>query len=169
MAAQTTFGQTDALALALVEWLETNAATFCLDITAQRRFRLIDELAALPDVDSPVQVDVFPDIEISDRQGISTAFASHYTVHLYIQQRLTSAPDGDEDVQCALLTQLRSQIIEGIKLRQFKLTNAVHVPLQDLFLVQVKNVDQKGLYDLARLLGQHVFASDTILVFRAAV
>ena len=48
-------------------------------------------------------------------------------------------------------------------------TNAVNVPSQGLYLVQVKNADKQGLYDLARLLGQHVYASDTILVFRAAV
>jgi hypothetical protein len=170
--AQTTFGQTDSLALAVVTWLQNNALMFCLPIKAQRRFVRIDESAALPDVGAPVQVDVFPDIEVGERQGITNAFASQYAVYLQIQQRLTSVAiqgAAAEDEQCALLAQLRSQIIEGIKTRQFSLTNAVHVPLQDLFLFHVKNADQKGLYDLARLLGQHVFASDTILVFRAAV
>ena len=62
------------------------------------------------------------------------------------------------------------QEIEGMKpWPGFQIPNAVNVPSQGLYLVQVKNADQKGLYDLARLLGQHVYASDTILVFRAAV
>ena len=170
---QTTFGQTDALALAVVTWLQNNALTFCLPIKAQRRFVRIDEAGALPDVGAPVQVDVFPDIEVGKRQGVSPKpYESQYAVYLQIQQRLTSvAVQGAEaeDEQCALLMLLRSQIIEGIKTRQFILNNAVNVPMQGLYLDQIKNADQKGLYDLARLLGQHVFASDTILVFRAAV
>jgi len=164
--AQTVFGQTDALALSIAAWL--NTFPLSMPIKAQRRFVLIDTASALPDVNSPVQVDIFPDIEICDRQGVSPAFASHYAVHLFIQQRLTGA--ANEDAQCALLTQLRSQIIEGMKpWPGFQIPNAVNVPSQGLYLVQVKNADQKGLYDLARLLGQHVYASDTILVFRAAV
>jgi len=162
---QTIFGQTDALALSIAAWL--NTFPLSMPIKAQRRFVLIDTASALPDVNSPVQVDIFPDIEICDRQGISQAFASHYAVHLFIQQRLTSA--ANEDTQCALLTRLRSEIIEAMKPLSFAIPSAVHVPKQGLYLVQVKNADQKGLYDLARLLGQHVYASDTILVFRAAV
>ena len=169
--AQTVFGQTDALALSIAAWL--NTFPLSMPIKAQRRFVLIDEVSKLPDANSPVQVDVFPDIELSDRQGISNAFSSHYAVHLFIQQRLTSAviTDGakDEDTQCALLTRLRSEIIEGLKSAQIPLTSAVHTSAQGLRMVQVKNADKQGLYDLARLLGQHVYASDTILVFRAAV
>ena len=163
--AQTVFGQTDALALSIAAWI--NTFPLSMPIKAQRRFVLVDTASALPDVNSPVQVDIFPDIEICDRQGISQAFASHYAVHLFIQQRLTSA--ANEDAQCALLTRLRSEIIEGLKSAQIPLTSAVHTSAQGLRMVQVKNADKQGLYDLARLLGQHVFASDTILVFRAAV
>jgi hypothetical protein len=169
MTTQMIFGQTDALALAVASWLNTNNGTFCLPVVGKRRFVLID--TQLPDIERPVQVDVFPDVEVSDRQGISTAFNSHYAVHLFIQQRLTRAGVGEsveEDEQCALLAELRSQIIEGIKKRMFQLTNAV-TPVGNVFLWQVKNADHRGLYDLGRLLEQHVFASDTILVFKAAV
>ena len=87
--AQTVFGQTDALALSIAAWL--NTFPLSMPIKAQRRFVLVDTASALPDVNSPVQVDIFPDIEICDRQGVSPAFASHYAVHLFIQQRLTGA------------------------------------------------------------------------------
>ena len=86
---QTIFGQTDALALSIVAWL--NSFPLSMSIKAQRRYVLIVTASALPDINSPVQVDIFPDIEICDRQGVSPAFASHYAVHLVIQQRLTGA------------------------------------------------------------------------------
>ena len=69
--AQTVFGQTDALALSIAAWL--NTFPLSMPIKAQRRFVLIDTAPALPDVNSPVQVDIFPDIEICDRQGVSPA------------------------------------------------------------------------------------------------
>lgn len=162
---QTTFGQTDALALAVVAWLNANAATFSMPMTAERRFRLIRELPDIPAFDQAASVDVFPDSEQSQRQGISTAFASSYAVHVFIQQQVAGAPD--EDAQCALLTQLRSEIVEGLKLRMFQLANAVHA-VQNVFLDQLKSADS-GLYNLARLLELHVYESDTILVFKAAV
>ena len=163
--AQTTYGQTDSLALGVVEWL--NGYPFSMPIKAQRRFVRVDDISVLPYVGAPAQIDVFPDIEVCDRQGISTAFSSQYAIYLLIQQRLTNV--NDEDAQCSLLTRLRSEIIEGLKSQQILITNAVHPSSQGLRIVQVKNADRQGLYDLARLRGQHVYASDTILVFKAAV
>lgn len=158
-------GQTDALALAIVDWIVANAGSFSLPINAQRRFRLVDELPNIPDYNQPVNVDVFPDVEHSERQGFSTAFASTYAVHLFIQQRVTGA--ASEDAQCALLTSLRSQVIESLKLRMFSLENAVH-PVNGLILKHIKSAD-RGLYNLQRLLTDHVYESDTILTFRASV
>jgi hypothetical protein len=175
---QTTFGQTDALALAVVAWLSAGMfatidnpeqRAFCMPIAAERRFALIDNLTDIPGYLDKVSVDVFPDIETSNRQGISNAFISQYGVHIFIQQQLTGA--SDEEAQCSLLTQLRSEIIEGIKLRAFDLTNAVHQTTK-LIAVEIQNVDRgfrgKGLYSLDRLLQQHVYESDTILIFKAA-
>ena len=158
------FGQTDALALAIVDWLNNTVGTLCVPFDAERRFRLIDELPEIPGPSDKASVDVFPDSEASERQGVSTAFQSNYAVHIFIQQKLTGAPD--EDAQCALLTQLRSQIIEALKLRMFNLTNAVH-PVDRVFLHSIKSAD-KGLYNLARLLELHVYESDTLLIFKAA-
>ena len=163
---QKVFGQTDALALAIVDWLTANSGTFVLPVAAERRFALIDDLPSIPVYNAPASVDVFPDIEVSQRQGISTAFSSEYAVHIYIQQQVGGA--ADEEAQCALLAQLRSQIVESLKLRAFQLTNAVH-PVPNVFLAHVKSADKAGLYNLARLLELHVFESDTILIFKAAV
>ncbi len=160
-----TFGQTDALARAVVEWLNNHVMDFCTPIAAQRRFRLIDDLTALPDHESPAAVDVFPGGETGDREGISTAFASSYAIHIVIQQQLSGA--SDKEAQCAQLAQLRSEIIEGLKLRAFDLTaTAVH-PVKNVFLAQIRSSD-KGLYNLSKLMELHVFESDTILVFKAA-
>jgi hypothetical protein len=162
--AQTVFGQTDALALAVSDWINANSATFCLPVAAERRFRLVSDLPSIPTTSESVSVDVFPDIEVGERQGISTAFHSEYAIHIYIQQQTGT----DEESQCAILTQLRSEIIEGLKTRAFDLTNAVH-PVSRVFLNHIKNADKEGLYSLSRLIEFHVFESDTILIFKAAV
>lgn len=158
-------GQTDALALAVVDWLVANSGSFSLAINPQRRFRLLDELSGVPTINQPANVDVFPDVEVSERQGMSTAFASTYAIHLFIQQQVNGGTS--EDAQCALLTSLRSQIVESLKLRMFSLPNAVH-PVSGLFLKHIKSAD-RGLYNLDRLLHDHVYQSDTVLLFRASV
>lgn len=172
---QTTFGQTDALALAIVTWLtagtfyiignQASPQPFCINISAERRFHRIDDLKNIPAWNAPASVDVFPDIEMGKREGIAPAFLSEYAVHIYIQQMVAGAVGG-EAAQCALLLQLRSQIIEGIKPLRFNLANAVH-PVVNIIPIAVKNAD-KGLYGLDRLLNDHVFESDTILIFKAA-
>jgi hypothetical protein len=165
MAPSATCGQTDALALAVVAWLNDNADDFCVPIAAERRFRLISELEEIPASNTFASVDVFPDSETDERRGIAPVFIASYAIHIFIQQQVGGTP-GPED-QCALLTQLRSQILEGIKPLKFNISNAVH-PAQNLILAQAKSAD-KGLYNLARLLELNVYESDTILVFKAAV
>lgn len=167
MSDQTVFGQTDALALDVAAWLTSQADTFCLPVAAERRFVRQDELKNIPQSDMPVSVDVFPDAEHGKRQGASVAFAGEYIVHLYLQQQVAGSGD-EEESRCALLAQLRSQIIEGLKRTQFDLTTAVH-PVQSVIMIEFKSADAKGLYDLERLLQKHVFESDTILIFKAGV
>ena len=173
---QTVFGQTDALALTIVAWMaagawyyqgqSTNPQSFCIPITPQRRFARRDDLASLPNYQQPALVDVFPGLEHGDSRGTSTAFESQYAIRFCIQQQLTGA--ASEEDQCALLSQLRSQIVEGIKTQRFNLTNAVH-PVSNVFLHQIRNADRNDLYDQNILQNDHVFKSDTILIFKAAV
>lgn len=173
-------GQVDALALAVVAWLNSGVftvmgnptpQTFCLPISAERRFTLIDDLTGIPAYDQPVSVDVFPDIETSRRseKSIAPVFISEYVIHVFIQQQLSGS---DEEAQCALLVQLRSQIIEGLKVWYTKLPDAVHPVTSNVFPIEIMNMDRgfrgKGLYSMDRLLQQHVFESDTILIFKAA-
>jgi hypothetical protein len=147
----------------------TSTTNWCLPIAAERRFALKDDLPNIPKYNQPASVDVVPDIENSDRQGISTAFLSEYAIHIFIQQQLTGS---NEEAQCALLTQLRSQILESMKLAVFMLPSAVHPVLTPAFPIKIMNVDRgfrgKGLYSLDRLLQAHVYESDTIVIFRAA-
>ena len=167
MSDQTVFGQTDALALDVAAWVTNHAADFCLPVAAERRFVRQDELKDIPQASMPVSVDVFPASEHGKRQGASVAFAGEYAFHLYLQQQVAGSPD-EEESRCGLLAQLRSQIIEGLKRTQFNLTTAVH-PVQSVIMIEFKSADAKGLYDLERLLQQHVFESDTILIFKAGV
>jgi len=167
---QTVFGQTDALALAVVNWLTDNAVTFSLPIAAERRFALVTDLALIPDNTQPVSVDVFPDIEDTERQGMHT-FTSSYAVHIFIQQRTDGT---DEEAACALLALLRGQIIESLKNARLSIPSAVH-PLAagSLVMTHAKSADRApgnpaGLYSLARLLQAHVFESDTIVIFKPA-
>ena len=171
--AQTQFGQTDALALAVAAFLNTTSASgsFCAPLAAERRFAIVTDLAAIPGFDTPASVDVVPDIENTDRTGLTT-WTSDYAIHFFIQQRTDGT---DEEALCALLCQLRSQIIEALKGQQFTLPNAVHpVTLGGLVMMHTKSADRRtgnlpGLYDLSRLLQAHVFESDTIVIFKAAV
>jgi len=138
----TAYGQTDALALAIVDWLTVNAATFCMAIAPERRFQLLTDLKDIPTHNEPASIDVFPSFEDSERAGISTAFSSHYAVHIFIQQQVGGA--ADPEAQCGLLDQLRSQIVEGVKLRRFQLPDAVH-PVQNVFLSHVRNADRVSM------------------------
>jgi hypothetical protein len=163
---QTVFGQSDALALALVALIGAKAGTLVLPVTAERRFSRKDDLPDIPTFADPVSIDVFPDVEVTERFGMHS-FTSQYAVHLYIQQQVSGALD--PEAQCALLCQLRSQIIEGLKAYgPLPVTNAVVAfPGAGAVLVHAKSAD-KGLYDLGRLESEHVFESDTILLFKAA-
>ncbi len=167
---QTVFGQTDALALAVVDFLNTMSASFCTPISAERRFALVTDLSLIPPFDSPASIDVFPDIENTERKGLST-FTSDYAIHLYIQRRTDGT---DEEGACALLAQLRSQIIESLKTAVLSIPNAVHpIAPRGIVLTHARSADRSpgnpaGLYNLARLLEAHVFESDTILMFKAA-
>ena len=158
-------GQTDALALAVVLWLNDHADEFCVPITAERRFRLISNLEEIPKAETYASVDVFPDVETNERLGIAPAFKSEYSIHIFIQQQVAGNPG--PEAQCALLTHLRSEIVEGLKPLYFSLSDAVR-PAQNVFLSHARSAD-KGLYNLERLLNLNVYESDTILTFKAAV
>jgi hypothetical protein len=165
--AQTTFGQTDSLALAIVAWLNGLANSFCIPFAAERRFRIHDDLPNIPTVSDPASVDIFPDAEASHRQGLASIFDSEYAVHILIQQQV-GADDADIEARCAILAQLRSEIVENMKKRMFNLTDAVH-PVNRVFLSEIKSADKDGLYSHSRLLQFNVFWSDTILIFKASV
>ncbi len=171
---QTAYGQTHALAIVVAEALNAMQASgeFAVPILAKARFRLMDslnadDLNAIPPTGEAVSVDVFPGDETSVRQGMSPAFASVYTVHIFMQQKLGADATDDEN-QCGLLTQTRSEIIEAVKMLMFDIPDAVH-PATGLFMVEAKSADKVGVYDLPRLLKLRVYESDTILTFKAAV
>lgn len=166
---QVKFGQTDALALAIVDFIN-DLDGLCTPVEAERRFAVVSDLASIPEYDSPASIDIFPDIEVTNRTGINN-FNSEYAVHLFIQRRTDGT---DEEAACALLAQVRSEIIEALKTSKLSVPNAVH-PIARLGIVflHAKSADRMpgnpaGLYNLSRLLQSHVFESDTILVFKVS-
>ena len=167
---QTTFGQTDALALAVAAYLNTRSDSFCTNVSAERRFALVTDIALIPAFDAPASVDVFPDIENTERTGFTT-FKSDYAIHIFIQRRTDGT---DEEAACALLAQLRSEILESLKNLRLAIPNAVHtLAAGSMVMSHAKSADRSpgnpaGLYNLARLLDAHVFESDTIVIFKAA-
>jgi hypothetical protein len=171
--AQTKFGQTDALALVVADYLNSLnsiSGALCTPIAAERRFALVTDLALIPEYDKPASVDIFPDVEDTERVGFKN-FNSQYAIHLYIQRKTDGT---DEEAACALLTQLRSEIIEKLKTVSISVPDAVH-PIQEfgIVLLSAKSADRSpgnpaGLYNLARLLQSHVYESDTILVFKVS-
>ena len=173
-APQTIFGQTDALALAVVNYLTVQqaAGVYMLAIAPARRFALIDTLADLPKYNEAASVSVVPSGESSERNGMSHAFDSTCIVHLVMKQVVAGAAIGEE-AQCAKLAAVRSQILDGLRTRALDLDNAVH-PVKRVFIVGLKSAVHNAargpeLYSLDDLMASHVFHSDTILTFRAAV
>ena len=164
--AQTVFGQTDALAQAIVAWINTNAAIFCVAPSAERRFNPLYELPAIPTFEDAPSVDVVPGGIAVHRESLAT-FTSQYAVNLFIQQQLAGCPDEDELV--GLLIQLQSELLESLRTAPLELPNAVHkVKFNQLGFLDSKPGDG-GLYSLPRLREARVFESDTILIFKAAV
>ena len=174
--AQTTFGQSHALALAVVAWLNSVSASLCTSVAAEVRFARVTDLSQIPTYDQPASIDVFPDTELRERtksgSGASLAtFTSHYAIHVFIQQRTDGT---DEEALCGLLSQLRSEVINLIPAAGLSLPNAVHpLAANQLVFMEAKSVDRGpdgrgALYDIARLEEAHVFESDTIVIFKAA-
>lgn len=158
------YGQTDALALAVADFLN-ELEGLCTPIEAERRFALVSDLESIPQYDSPASIDVFPDVDATDRTGANN-FNSQYAVHLFIQRRTDGT---NEEAECAILARLRSEIIEALKTSRLELPNAVHpIARNGIVFIHAKSADRTGLYNLSRLLESHVFESDTILVFKVS-
>jgi len=167
--AQTKFGQTDALALAVVDFIN-ELTDLCTPVEAERRFALVSDVQSIPQYDSPASIDIFPDIEATNRTGANN-FNSEYAIHLFIQRRTDGT---DEEAACAVLARLRSEIIEELKKSKLSIPNAVHpIAQHGIVFMNAKSADRMpgnpaGLYNLSRLMQSHVFESDTILIFKVS-
>ena len=162
--AQTTFGQTTALAKAIVAVL--TAQNYVMEIAAGLRFERRTNLTDVPDMNSPAAVDVFPGVDMEERKGLSSGFVAKYGIHVIIQQQCGTAVE----TQFPILMQLRSQIIETIKglAQPFCVNNAVH-PFGGAAATHVASGPAGG-YDMAELEQiPGLFYSDTIFTFIAAV
>jgi hypothetical protein len=168
---QTIFGQTTALANAVVAFLQAKdtAGAFVLSIAPQRRIVERTDIKEVPLINAPVLVDIYPGNDAEERQGLSGTFMAHYVLNMVMQQKAGSSAE----TQGLLLLQLRTQIIEAMKQPyaptsgQFQIPSAVQ-PFQAT-LVNVAT-PKEGAYDMQRLVGDAgLFYSDTILTFRAAI
>lgn len=160
------FGQSVALADEIVAGLNA-ATTFCLEIEAVRRFVRKTELADLPRIDDPVQVDVFPGMISSERNALDGVYTDTYGIHVIMQQVVADATNGGlSEAQVALLLQLQSEIVEFLCARLVTAPFAVH-PFSGARVVAVRQGDD-GIYSLPRLEEHNAFYCDTILTYRMA-
>ena len=160
---QTIFGQSDALALAVVDLLNDASAgkAFCLDLSASRVFARIMDLKAIPDSTSAVSVQVFPGHDQADRAGLSGPYDDTYGVHVVLQQRV----GGVVETQCPLLMQLRTQITEFLAATRIDCPAAVH-PFKNAHLFAHRTADNKGVYDLMRLEEFNAFYAEIVLTYK---
>lgn len=172
---QTTFGQTTALADAIVTTLNAAQAanTFCLPITAERRFLRKFYLkadgtwtASVPKIGEAVSIEVFAGDELEGRQGggRTPIFAATYGIHIVLTQHVGA----QTETQCPLLMLLRSQIVELLKPLGLAVTAALH-PFFPAVLDAVTHSKDDGPYDLNLLAAMNVFSSELILTYKAAV
>ena len=163
---QTTFGQSDAVALELVTALNdaSDASLFCLSLKAERLFARKMDIAEIPDKDSPVNVQVFPGHDQADRVGISGIYDDLYGVHVLLQQRVGDAAE----TQVALLMLLRSQITKFLCSKVLSCAEGTVVdPFYRAHVVAHRH-GPEGVYDLSRLESHNLFYSDIILTYKAA-
>ena len=170
-APQTIFGQSDALALKVVALLQarSDANLFCLTLTASRVFARQMDLDAnaphpIPGIGSPVDVQVFPGHDQADRVGVSGQYDDIYGVHVLLQQQVGAGTAAE--TQCALLMQLRSQVLEFLMSQAITTTNAVH-NFTNSHVFAHRHGGKEGIYDLERLEQQHAFYSDVIFTYKA--
>jgi hypothetical protein len=166
---QTQFGQSDALALELVDGLNAASAAgrFCLRLTASRVFARKMELASLPKIGDPVDVQLFPGHDGADREGISGIYDDTYGVHIVIQQVVVDTPNGGiSESQCALLMQLRTQMLDFLMSKRVDTTRAVH-NFTNAHVLACRH-GKEGVYDLLKLEAFNTFYSETILTYKVA-
>ena len=167
MATQTTFGQTDAAARAIVTSLTTGSATFCLGVSPVRLFARKLDLASIPEIGQAVMIQVVPGDDLSDRLSMNGLYDDTFGVHVLMLQRIADLTSGGiSESQAALLMQLRSEIIEWLCARQLACPAAVH-PFAGAQVISVRH-GKEGAYDLSRLETEAaLFYSDIIFTYRA--
>jgi len=164
MAAQTVFGQSDAVAMELVDAFNAaTTGTFCLKLLARRRFSRMMELVDLPKITDPVDIQVFGGHDQADRVGLSGTYDDMYGVHVLIQQVVGAGEDAE--AQCGRLIQLRSQISEFLMSTRLDTNNAVH-NIANSHVFSHRH-GPEGVYDLNRLEKLNAFYSDLIVTYKA--
>ena len=165
------YGQTDALALAIVAILNGVGEALCLPVAAERRFARKLDLEAIAGLGAPVTVQVFPGDDGADLDGMGPRYDDTYGCHVLILQKVGGSQAGglSEDA-VASLVRLRSEIIEGLCGVRIDCPNAVH-PFTTTMALAVRSAREPngagGVYDLGRLESGNLFYSDVVFTFKA--
>jgi hypothetical protein len=166
---QTVFGQSDAVAREVAAALNGMSGAFCLPVAAEVRYARkmdikdiggIDEAGTFPD---PVNIQVIPVADQTDRTGLGGQYDDTYGVHVLLQQHVGSAAES----HVPLLLQLRSEVLELLMGGLLTAAAAVH-PFVNASVGTVRQPQGERLYDLDRLESLNAFYSDTILTYKAA-
>ena len=161
------YGQSDALALAVVAALNAATDTFCLNVDAHRLFARKLDIADISAIGQPVTVEVFPGDELEDLVGLGGTFDDTYGCHVILLQNVadnTQTSGGLNEDQMALLLRLRSEVIELLCAGSIDGLNAVH-PFSGARVKAVRH-GKEGVYDLAHLESTNVFYSELILTYK---
>ena len=166
--AQAVFGQTVALADALVTALNAQSASLALPILAVRTFARKLDLGDIPAIGEKVMLQIIPGEDLADRIAMNNLYDDTYGVHVLMLQRVSDAAlGGISEAQVGCLMQLRSEIIEFLCGAMISCPAAVH-PFARARVTGVRH-GAEGAYDLSRLESEAaLFYSDTILTYKAA-
>jgi hypothetical protein len=158
---QVIFGQSDAVALYLVDALNAASAgnVFSLKLAARRLFFRAVDIGNIPKIGEPVDVQIIPMHEQSDREG-ADRYQDVYGVHLVFQQSVGAQAQD----QMPWLMLLRDQVAEYLMSKAMAVTNAVH-NFKGAHVNGVRH-GKEGVYDETKLQKDGVFYSDTILTYR---
>jgi len=160
------YGQSDAVAVEIAAALNNASPTFCLAVTAERKFARKLDLSDISTIGNPVTIEVIPGDDLADLTGLDQIYDDTYGCHVVIMQNVVDETNGGlSESQAALLLRLRSEIVEFLCSHSLSCPNAVH-PFSGARVMACRH-GKEGIYNLLKLEENNVFYSDLITTYKA--
>lgn len=164
-----TYGQSDAVAVEIVDALNNRSPNFCggtLGVSAERKFARRLDFSDLSVIGENATVEVIPGDDLADLAGLDYIYDDTYGCHIVILQNVTDTTNGGlKESQMALLLRLRSEIIDWLCGSALSCPDAVH-PFEGAQIFAVRHGNE-GIYDLEKLEQLNIFYSDIIVTYKA--